>query len=908
MENDNFGKYQYSQGDQYIEVAVALPVNQTFTYKVPEYLANSAVIGMRVLVPFGRRRITGYIVSKIGKREDSQVGYKPKLILDLLDDIPLFQPSMVQFFNWISRYYIHPIGEVIKTALPSGLDSHDVALVVITEKGSQCLLHNSLTPSEIYVIKQLESAGGTLPLKLLTESKNTNSKNFTATHTSINKAVAQASTNKTVTHALINKMVKDELVEITSELKKDKTQVKMEKFITISDDIFSETVINKLSKKRQEIIEIVKNHKEISLTALKKDVPTAPKLVPIMAEDGYLTITLKQVFRDPFGDTVDPDIPPKLTDEQAAVVNQVKEKMEAGFEKRESGFQRYLLTGVTGSGKTEVYMRLVTEAVNRGRGAIILVPEISLISQTERRFRARFGKTIAVIHSGLSRGELLDQWYKIAKGEVSIVIGARSAIFAPVDNLGIIIVDEEHDTSYKQETGLRYNARDLALVRGQQNNITVILGSATPSIQSYYNACNGKFQELFLKNRVNRHPLPEITLVDLKKYKDCSWQEKLITPELSKAILDCLKKGEQALIFLNRRGFSTFPVCESCGEALRCKFCDITLTLHKDSSEFRCHLCGFSISSTINTASIKTSTGRTFYKTKVLSDIKCQKCGSTKIKPLGFGTERIENLLKDMFSDARIIRLDQDTGGKKGATVQILKKVKNRTVDIIVGTQMLAKGHDFPAITLVGVICADLSLNFPDFRAGERTFQLLAQVAGRAGRGDKIGKVIMQTYNPDHFSIEASKNQDFVQFYYSEIPFRQALSYPPFSRIIQLKISGFDIEKVKAHAILVGNLCKIFIDGSSLAQLNCGNAETANQDSNGSSLESCTLLNKSIEMLGPIEAGIPKISMRYRWQILLKSSSVNLLNRAVQHLIEDKRAFSAKDISVGIDVDPYFMM
>ncbi|MBF0376276.1 MAG: primosomal protein N' [Desulfamplus sp.] len=864
---------------------------------------------------------------------------------------------MVQFFNWISRYYIHPIGEVIKSALPSGLDSHDVALVVITEKGSQFLLNNgsnhngaihnnfalqnsnnhntptkssisnqnSLTPAEIYVIEQLESAGGTLPLKFLTESKNSNSKNFTTTHTSINKAVVQASTNKTVTHALINKMVKDELLEITSELKKDKTQVKMGKFITISEEILaklsSESVDNKsqdnkltdmifssLSKKRQEIINIVSKHKEISLTALKKDVPTAPKLVPIMAEDGYLTITLKQVFRDPFGDTVDPDIPPKLTDEQAIVVNQVKEKMEAGFDKRESGFQRYLLTGVTGSGKTEVYMRLVTEAVNRGRGAIILVPEISLISQTERRFRARFGKTIAVIHSGLSRGELLDQWYKIAKGEVSIVIGARSAIFAPVDNLGIIIVDEEHDTSYKQETGLRYNARDLALVRGQQNNITVILGSATPSIQSYYNACNGKFQELVLKNRVNRHPLPEITLVDLKKYKDCSWQEKLITPELSKAILDCLKKGEQALIFLNRRGFSTFPVCESCGEALRCKFCDITLTLHKDSSEFRCHLCGFSISSTINTASIKTSTGRTFYKTKVLSDIKCQKCGSTKIKPLGFGTERIENLLKEMFPDARIIRLDQDTGGKKGATVQILKKVKNRTVDIIVGTQMLAKGHDFPAITLVGVICADLSLNFPDFRAGERTFQLLAQVAGRAGRGDKIGKVIMQTYNPDHFSIEASKNQDFVQFYYSEIPFRQALSYPPFSRIIQLKISGFDIEKVKAHAILVGNLCKNFIDGLSSAQCNCGNAGAANPDFNGASLESGSLLNNSIEMLGPIEAGIPKISMRYRWQILLKSSSVNLLNRAVQHLIEDKRAFSAKDISVGIDVDPYFMM
>ncbi|MBF0469664.1 MAG: primosomal protein N' [Desulfamplus sp.] len=324
------------------------------------------------------------------------------------------------------------------------------------------------------------------------------------------------------------------------------------------------------------------------------------------------------------------------------------------------------------------------------------------------------------------------------------------------------------------------------------------------------------------------------------------------------------------------------------------------MTLHRDSNEFRCHMCGFAVPSTMKSSSINVNSARPakarsgqgsfpagfgpsqLYGMKVSSDIKCSKCGAKKIKPLGFGTERIETLLKSMFPDARIIRLDQDTGSKKGATVQILKKVKNRTVDIIVGTQMLAKGHDFPAITLVGVICADLSLNFPDFRAGERTFQLLAQVAGRAGRGDKPGKVIMQTYNPEHFSIEASKNQDFVQFYNSEIPFRKALSYPPFSRIIQLKISGPDMEKVKTHSLLIGEICTDFIN-------------------------ECNKMGE-MQMLGPIEAGIPKISMRYRWQILLKSPSVNLLNRLVQHLVADKRAFSTKDISVGIDVDPYFMM
>lgn len=892
--------------EQYIEVAVAIPVNHTFTYKVPEHLENTTLTGMRVLVPFGRRRITGYIIG----RKDNSSGYNAKLILDLLDDIPLFTSSMIPFFRWISSYYIHPIGEVIRTALPVGLDSHDVSLVAATEKGLGQFEQNILNPAEAYVIENLK-AGGTLPLKALTRIKNSNN-------------------NSSVSHALIRKMCSDGLIEISSELKKDRSRIKMEKYISLADAEpekichekgSSNSDLPPLSKKRQEILKIVCKSREISLGALKKEVPTAPKLTAIMAQAGYLKITEKAVFRDPFGDTVDPDIPPDLNDEQKKVVEQVKERMDMGF-------QRYLLTGVTGSGKTEVYMRLVTEAVSRGRGAIILVPEISLISQTERRFRARFGNKIAILHSGLSKGELLDQWHRIAKGEISIVIGARSAIFAPVEDPGIIIVDEEHDTSYKQESGLRYNARDLAVVRAQQHKSVVVLGSATPSIQSYYNACQGKFEELTLKKRVNRHPLPEITLVDLKKYKDYRGTEKLITPELSREIALCLKKGEQALIFLNRRGFATFPVCESCGESVKCKFCDITMTLHRDDNEFRCHLCGFTVSSTVKSSGINTQSGQyganRFHSMRVSSSVKCSKCGSSKVKPLGFGTERIETLLKAMFPDARVIRLDQDTGSKKGATVQILKRVKNRTVDIIVGTQMLAKGHDFPAITLVGVICADLSLNFPDFRAGERTFQLLAQVSGRAGRGDKPGKVIMQTYNPDHFSIEASRTQDFVQFYNSEIPFRKALSYPPFSRIIQLKISGPDMERVKVHSLLVGEICKNFINEHNKIEKKSkkdnteGSNKTSNtdkiqsdQNSEGKSGKEVSALNNSfakVQMLGPIEAGIPKISMRYRWQILLKSPSVNLLNRVIQHLIEDKRSFASKDISVGIDVDPYFMM
>ena len=804
----------------YIEVAVALPIHGTYTYKVPPTMVAQATPGMRVLVPFGRRRVTGYVIGPI----QGPVTFKAKPINEVMDMEPLFPFSMIKLFQWVSDYYIHPLGEVIKTALPKGLNRYDVSVVSLAEGASPD--PSTLSPREQEIVALLRKRG-TLPVKNI-----------------LGRGSAPAT-------ALVKRMAKKGLIRVVSKLKKDQVQMKTEKFIASTGKSRQGV---RLSTKRKLVLDMVAEKGEVSLQRLKADLPTAPRLVKLLFEDGFLAITERQVFRDPLGDTVDPDVPPQLTEEQAGVVDQVRSTMDKGF-------QRFLLSGVTGSGKTEVYMRLVTEAIDQGRGALVMVPEISLISQTERRFRARFGNKIAVLHSALSKGEHLDQWHRITNGDATIVIGARSSIFAPIHKLGIILVDEEHDTSYKQETGLRYNARDMAVVRAQFDGIPVILGSATPSVQSYYNVCEGRFQELKLEKRVNRNPLPEIELVDLKKYKDYRGRERIITPELSKGIAQSLDRGEQALIFLNRRGFATYPVCESCGEPVKCRFCDLTMTLHMDRNEFRCHLCGFSIS----------------------MNMRCPNCDAKKIKPLGFGTERIESMLQTLFPDARVARLDQDTGGKKGAMVSILKKVKHRTVDIIVGTQMLAKGHDFPFITLVGVVCADLSLNFPDFRAGERTFQLLAQVAGRAGRGDRKGRVVMQTYNPDHFSIEAAKNQDFIEFYHKDLPFRKGLSYPPFSRIIQLKITGTDKDKVKQHALLVGTICKKM-------------------------LEKDTENGHFIQVLGPIEAGIPKIALRYRWQILLKSASATLLNRLVKVMVAETKAFANKDVKIGIDVDPYFMM
>nr|WP_321403335.1 primosomal protein N' [uncultured Desulfobacter sp.] len=801
----------------YIEVAVILPVNQTFVYGLPDRFRADACPGMRVLVPFGRRRITGYILE--GKEESGP--YKTKDVLDLLDDHPLFPESDIAFFKWVAGYYIYPLGDTIKAAMPAGLACMDVSCAFATVRGAQALEDGALPDEEASVLK-LAAAKDGISLKALARR---------------NPAGA----------AVLRRLEKKELVQVTAVLQKETAGIKTEQFVSLPEQTPHQQI--RMSAKRQKILTVVREAGDISLTELKRHVPTAPNLIKPLAEAGWLKVVSRRVFRDPLGEPVTPDTPPELTDEQAAVVQAVQG--------RSGVFSPCLLVGVTGSGKTEVYMRLVADAVEKGRGAIVLVPEIALISQTERRFRARFGEKIAVIHSMLSQGERLDQWRKISLGKVNIVIGARSAIFVPIRNIGIIIVDEEHDYSYKQESGLRYNARDLAVVRAKMHNCPVVLGSATPSVQSCRNAMTEKFIKLELTRRVNSQTLPEITLVDMKKYQGTWGTDSIITPELGRAIRSCLEKGNQALIFLNRRGFSTFPVCASCGKTLGCPHCDVTMTFHKGADHYKCHLCGHAFN----------------------ADIRCPDCGTGKIRNLGFGTEKIEAMLKSLFPDARVARMDQDSTSKKGSTLAILRQIRNRTVDIIVGTQMLAKGHDFPAITLVGVLCADLTLSLPDFRASERTFQLLAQVAGRAGRGKDPGHVIMQTFNPDHFTIKAARSQDYFEFFNQETPFRKALMYPPFSRMVQLKISGKNAEKTRDHAQLVADILERFNGQEPKAQI-----------------------------LGPIEAAIQKISSRFRWQILIKGPSSGNISRMVSAMVRDPAIQKVKSVSIAIDVDPYSLL
>ncbi len=806
-----------------INVAVALPVFNTYTYKVPQSLMPLAVIGKRVLVPFGRRRVTGYILGP----SNLPIPEKIKFIFDILDEKPLFPAAMIPFFNWISEYYLYPMGEVIRTALPGGLNVVDMLTLTLAEPGRHALHQKAGTPMETIVLRHLSR--GPCCLKEL------------------NRYL-----KKEIPLAVIHNLERSGWIIKKRELKHERTRPMTQQFVSLVHSAIPE---DRFFAARKQILDLIGAHGDISLKALKKALPGHTGYLNFLKTGGYIAFTSKQVYRDPFGEAVEPDQPPELTPAQQQVVTTVLESIGRKF-------ITYLLAGVTGSGKTEVYMHLAAEVIKTGRTVLVLVPEIALISQTERRFRSRFGDCIAVLHSGISTGERYDQWRKIMGHEVSIVIGARSAIFSPLTNIGLIVVDEEHDTSYKQDGGLRYNAKDLAVVRAKFNDCIAILGSATPSLQSIYNVYNGKFCQVNLDQRIRQMPMPKVEVVDLRKNRDSTGLARFITPRLQAAMRETLQRGDQILLFLNRRGYASFPVCAACGESLRCKNCDITLTLHRQINAYRCHYCGYTMAATTP----------------------CPTCGSSKIKHMGLGTEKLEEWIRFLFPKARIARMDMDTTRRKGSMLKILKDLKNHAIDILIGTQMVAKGHDFPGITLVGIVCADLSLSFPDFRAGERTFQLLTQVAGRAGRGTIPGRVVMQTYNPDHFSILAAMNHDFKAFYDAEITFRKALNYPPLSRMIQLKLSGKDKEEIGNLACDLGKLCRNLT--SDLKKK-----------------------FQTVAVLGPVASPIPRIAKYHRWQILLKNQNIRILQEFVGQLLSDnKNMLNRPGVKLAIDVDPVFML
>ncbi len=806
-----------------IEVAVPLPLYGTFTYRVPGQMQGTLSVGMRVLVPFRGRQLTGFVLGP-SKQTPARARIKP--ITDVLDQRPLFHTPLSDFLHWVADYYIHPIGEVIQTALPGGLLVKEQPVYHLTEDGRRALMDRELDSSAQAGLQCLERKSCRLDQLLRAGGKG-------------------------LTPSVINAWLRKGWVRRDTILIRQKTRIKTMRMVAA---LPFEGGSMRLSAQRQRILSILRENGKIPLAELKQQVPTAASLVRAMARDSQVEITHRTVYRDPFGQLIEPDQAPTLNAQQQSAVDRISRGLNEGY-------GVYLLAGVTGSGKTEVYLHLAQHALERDRPVLVLVPEIALITQIERAFRARFGPVVALLHSGLSSGERFDQWLRVLKGEARIAIGARSAVFAPFKRVGLVIVDEEHDDSYKQEGSLRYNARDLAVVRARQDGAVAVLGSATPSVQTAHNAAIGKYRRVQLTERIDSRHLPDIQIVDLTRFREERGLSRFLTPDLMQAIKTTLQRDEQVLLFLNRRGFASSLVCAACGLPLRCDRCDISLTYHQQHNAYRCHHCGFSRSASSN----------------------CPNCGSTRIRRLGLGTEKLEQEIQTRFPDARVARMDRDTTRRKGSILNLLKALRNREIDILVGTQMVAKGHDYPHITLVGIVCADLSLSMPDFRAGERTFQLLAQVAGRAGRGRSPGEVILQTYNPGHFSVEAARHQDYKAFYRQEIHYRKTLGYPPFSRLIQLRISGSSADQTAGYAQVIGQFCR---------QLCRRHPQYA-----------------QVDILGPIEAPLARIANQYRWQLLLKAGRYKPLQQFVHSLLLSEHAPAAKrGVSVTIDVDPVFLM
>ena len=627
---------------------------------------------------------------------------------------------------------------------------------------------------------------------------------------------------------------------------KDKTL----NFVYLKKDIeeIEEDIENKIikSEKQKRVLNFLIQNEGIQTTELEIITDITNAVLKALEKKEYIEIIEEKVERNPF---LNKDIKPtkklKLTEEQQNAFNKIDETINNNENKE------FLLYGVTGSGKTEIYLQLIEKIIQKNKTAIVLVPEISLTPQMVERFIARFGQEkIAVLHSKLSIGERYDQWNKIKNGECKIVIGARSAIFAPIQNLGLIIIDEEHDSSYKSETNPRYNAKELAGYMAKKNNIPLVLGSATPDISTYYKAENNKIEMLKLTKRANESNLPKVDVIDLRE-ELANGNRSILSRKLYEEIEKNLKDKKQTILFLNRRGYSTFVMCRDCGYTVKCKNCNITMTYHIKTNKLKCHYCG--------------------HEEKNLTE--CPECHSKNIKYFGTGTQRLEEDINKIFPEATTIRMDIDTVTRKNSHEEILNKFKNDNIDILIGTQMVVKGHHFPNVTLVGVIAADSSLYIEDYRANERTFQILTQVAGRAGREKLPGRVIIQTYNPDNFAIECSKKQNYDEFYETEIELRKQLKYPPFCDIISIGLTDTDNNKIKnVSERLYNNISR-------------------------------TIKNEKMDfnIYKPLPCPIDKIKNKYRWRIILKgklnNKIIDIINKSIEQV-------NSKTTRIIVDTNP----
>jgi primosomal protein N' (replication factor Y) (superfamily II helicase) len=748
-----------SSAINFARVIIPSPLGQPLIYSVPDDLRDSISVGMRVLIPLGKRKVTGVVLELL--QTTSLLQTRP--IQALPDEAPVLDQTLLLLSQWVAHYYLATLGEVLAAILPPPLRRESQRKVVLLP---EVIAPND--PLEQEILRLLRQKESGMNVKTLTRRISSGN-----------------------VHSALERLHSRGAVAIHERIP---------------------------GLRRRNPVHVGE------LSAERSVIPTAFTLTP----------------------------------EQQSALAAIEER------RRQGGFEVFLLHGVTGSGKTEVYLRAMERTRQAGRQSLILIPEISLTPQLIDRLDARFPGRVGVLHSALTGAERWSQWWRIARGAADVVIGARSAVFAPLPRLGLIIVDEEHDPSYKQEEGLRYNGRDVAVVRGKYLACPVILGSATPAMESYENCRSGRYRLLEMPERVQSRPLPKIELVDLraqanKSTRDDSGAHRLISRELADALSENYARSRQSLIFLNRRGFANFLQCRHCGQILRCAYCSVTLTWHLQRKSLCCHHCNFR---------------------RPVIEV-CPACGDPALAGVGSGTEQIEQALHELVPGARIARMDRDSTSKRGSQEALIRRWEKGEIDILLGTQMITKGHDVSGVTLVGALLADMSLNLPDFRAAERTFQLLSQVAGRSGRGDDPGRVVVQTFAPDHYTMRHLLRHDYENFFAAEIEFRRALNYPPFCRLVSLRVDGPKADEVEAKA-------KILAQGLR-AQL----ARDAKR-------------REQIEILGPAPAPILKLRSRYRWQLLLKSKQSTMLLELAGHartLLPRSRA-----CRLHIDVDPYNML
>jgi primosomal protein N' (replication factor Y) len=804
---------------RFCDVAVPVPLDAAFTYSIPEEMPEPCV-GGRVIVPFREKRLCG-IVTEVHDREPK---FAAKPVLQVLDTVSALTPDLMQLGRWIAHYYIAPIGEVVRTMLPLAAEFRRVIGYRITDKGFEALHTASTIGSSLRSKREPEQQ--MLEYAVL----NRLSDGELMREASLRSA---SGAPRSVLQTLLRKkwIAREDLSGV-----RDATR-------TIQIAALKE-VEGKLNANQQRIVDYLRQQPEQSATVTALRELTVPRttLQTLVKRD------VIELHDEPAGFRMSGLKPRKLeflfNPAQKAALDQINAAVD------ERKFLPMLLHGVTGSGKTAVYLSAMQAMLAKGRSAILLVPEIGLTPAMAADLHQIFGDEVAILHSALTDDERAEQWKRIRNGESHIVVGTRSAIFAPVPDLALIVVDEEHDHSYKQDETPRYHARDVAVMRAKMCNAVAVLGSATPSLETYYNAVQGRYKLIELAERIEQRPLPEVEILDMREEFQRTKKEEVLSRKLLEEIGECMARNEQAMILLNRRGFSSFVLCRSCGDTVQCRNCAIAMTYHKREHRLICHYCGFV---------------RPAPKT-------CPKCGSEYVQYLGTGSEKLEQILHGLFPQARIGRLDRDTVRGRDDLERILSALHAREIDLLVGTQMIAKGHDIPNVTLVGVVGSDAALSFPDFRAAERTFQLLTQVAGRAGRGESPGKVVLQTFYPDHYAIQYAAAHDYRGFYEKESRFRSWMHYPPFNAVSNVVVRSSKLDEALTWS---GNLGKWF--------------------------EATRL--EGVRVMGPAAAAIVRLKTEYRYHFLLKSASRERMNAALRAMLEHAVAQKIPRTNLVVDVD-----